>query len=80
MSIAGDVPFENTCTIAGGKCAVYAYKGLGKHIYAAYQTIFTVWLPQAGYVLDDRSGFDIYRMVDEKSGYMELDICLPVKS
>lgn len=59
---------------------MYAYKGLGKHIYAAYQTIFTVWLPQAGYVLDDRSGFDIYRMVDEKSGYMELDICLPVKS
>jgi len=26
------------------------------------------------------SVFDIYRMVDEKSGYMELDICLPVKS
>ncbi|MDE7267028.1 MAG: AraC family transcriptional regulator [Lachnospiraceae bacterium] len=79
MSVDKNAPFENTCTIEGGKCAVYSYKGLGKHIYAAYQTIFTVWLPQTPYELDNRSGFDIYHKVDGESGYMELDICLPLK-
>lgn len=49
-------PAHNTCTIQGGKCAVYSYKGLGKHIYAAYQSIFTVWLPRTPYTLDHRSG------------------------
>lgn len=79
MSVDRSVPLENTCIIKGGKCAVYPYKGLGKYIYAAYQTIFTVWLPRTPYELDYRSGFDIYHMVDSKSGYMELDICMPLK-
>lgn len=69
----------NTCTVAGGKCAVYPYKGYGKHIYAAYQTIFTVWLPRTSYMLDYRSGFDIYHKVDSESGYMEMDICIPLR-
>lgn len=72
-------PMYNTCTIEGGKCAVYPYKGLGKHIYAAYQTIFTVWLPRTPYTLDYRSGFDIYHKVDSRSGYLEMDICMPLK-
>lgn len=79
MSVDRSVPLENTCIIKGGKCAVYPYKGLGKYIYAAYQTIFTVWLPRTPYELDYRSGFDIYHLVDSKSGYMELDICMPLK-
>ncbi len=79
MSVDRHCPLPNTCIIEGGKCAVYPYKGLGKHIYAAYQTLFTVWLPQTDYVLDDRCGFDIYRKIDSASGYMELDICLPLK-
>lgn len=79
MSVDRSVPLENTCIIKGGKCAVYPYKGLGKYIYAAYQTIFTVWLPRTPYELDYRSGFDIYHMVDSESGYMEMDICMPLK-
>lgn len=79
MSVDRSVPLENTCIIKGGKCAVYPYKGLGKHIYAAYQTIFTVWLPRTPHELDYRSGFDLYHMVDSESGYMELDICMPLK-
>lgn len=79
MSVDRDVSLENTCMIEGGRCAVYPYKGLGKYIYAAYQTIFTVWLPRTPYELDYRSGFDIYHKVDCESGYMELDICMPLK-
>lgn len=78
MSVGRDCALENTCTIEGGRCAVYSYKGLARHIYAAYQTIFTVWLPHTHYRLDNRSGFDIYRKVDSSTDYMELDICMPI--
>ena len=78
MSVDKNCKLENTCTIKGGKCAVYSYKGQGRHIYAAYQTILTVWLPKTKYQLGNRCGFDIYRTVDSKSDYMELDICVPV--
>lgn len=78
MSVDRDCALENTCTIEGGRCAVYSYIGSARHIYAAYQTIFTVWLPQTHYRLDNRSGFDIYRKVDSSTDYMELDICMPI--
>lgn len=80
MTVEEDCPLENTTVIQGGRCAVYGFKGSMKHIYAAYQTIFLVWMPRTGYVLDGRrSLFDVYHMVDEDSGYMEMDICVPVK-
>ena len=50
-------------------------------IYAAYQTLFLVWLPGIRRELDSgRSLFDIYHKIDCDIMYMELDICLPVKS
>lgn len=70
---------DNTCTIQGGKCIVYPFKGHAKYIFAAYQTIFCVWLPQTQYQLDNRCGFDIYHYVDFPTMYMELDICIPIK-
>ena len=80
MTVGEDCPLENTTIIQGGKCAVYRFKGHAKHIYAAYQTLFLVWLPRTAYRLDQsRSLFDIYRVVDGNTLCMELDICLPVK-
>lgn len=80
MSVEEDCLLENTSVIEGGKCAVYDFKGSMKHIYAAYQTIFLVWMPRTGYVMDgSRSLFDVYHAVDEDKGYLELDICIPVK-
>ena len=59
---------------------MYHFKGHAKHIYAAYQTIFLVWLPRTDYELDTgRSLFDVYHRVDSDTMYMELDICIPVK-
>lgn len=75
----GEAP-EDTCILRGGRCAVYHFKGYAKHIYAAYQTLFLVWLPRTSYELDtDRSLFDRYHVVDDGRMYMELDICLPVR-
>ncbi len=80
MSVEADCPLENTALIRGGACVVYHFKGHAKHIYAAYQTIFLVWLPRTDYELDTgRSLFDVYHRVDSDTMYMELDICVPVK-
>ncbi|MCI8294605.1 MAG: AraC family transcriptional regulator [Lachnospiraceae bacterium] len=69
-----------TCILRGGRCAVYHFQGHMKHIYAAYQTLFLVWLPRFPYEMDpDRSLFDRYHVVDDSRMYMELDICLSVR-
>lgn len=79
MSVSEDCPLENTMKLQGGRCAVYHFKGHAKYIYAAYQSMFLVWLPRTGYKLDgSKSLFDIYRKIDSDTMYMELDICLPV--
>lgn len=70
---------ENTYVLKGGKFAIYHFKGFVKQIYASYQSIFNVWLPQSNYGIDNRYGFEIYRMVDCDSMYMEIDLCIPIK-
>lgn len=80
MSVGNGYPPENTRILRGGKCIVYHFKGHAKHIYAAYQTLFLVWLPKTKYKPDpDRGLFDLYHKIDNDTMYMELDICLPVR-
>ncbi len=80
MSVEEDCPLGHTAKIRGGRCIVYHFKGYAKQIYAAYQTIFLVWLPRTSYELDAaKSLFDIYHEVDSETMYMELDICVPIK-
>lgn len=80
MSVSPDCPLENSYTIPGGRFAVYDFKGYPPQIYNAYQNIFNVWLPGSKYTVDKRYGFDIYRSIDFKTMYMELDICIPIES
>lgn len=77
MTVPEDSPLEHTCYLKGGKFAVYHFKNPVNQIYHAIQNIFTVWLPQSGYALDERYGFDIYRKIDGM--YMEIDLCIPIK-
>ncbi len=80
MTVDKDCLLENTTVIQGGRCAVYGFRGSVKHIYAAYQTIFLIWLPRTGYVVDGgRSLFDVYRRVDKDGGWIEMEICVPVR-
>lgn len=62
----------------GGEYAVYHFKGYPKFMFMVYQNIFCRWLSKTGNQLDDRSILDIYRKVEE-NGYMEVDICFPLK-
>lgn len=62
----------------GGKYAVYHFKGFPHFLYMVYQEVFCRWLSRTGNQLDDRPILDIYRLVRE-DGYMEIDICFPLK-
>ena len=66
-----------TCC-AGGKYAVYHFKGYPQMLYMVYQGVFCRWLSKTGNHIDERPVFDIYRKVEE-NGYMEIDICFPLK-
>ena len=41
--------------------------------------IFCRWLSRTGNELDERPIIDIYRKIEE-DGYMEIDICFPLKT
>lgn len=62
----------------GGKYAVYHFRGFPQFMFMVYQEIFCRWLSKTGNQLDDRPILDIYRKVEE-NGYMEIDICFPLK-
>lgn len=67
-----------THSFEGGKYAVYHFKGFPQFMFMAYQEIFCRWLSRTGNQIDERPIFDIYRNV-RSDGYMEIDICFPLK-
>lgn len=67
-----------THTFDGGRYAVYHFKGFPQFLFMIYQEVFCRWLSKTGNQLDNRPIFDIYRNVRE-DGYMEIDICFPLK-
>ena len=67
-----------THSFEGGKYAVYHFKGFPQFLFMVYQEIFCRWLSKTGNQLDDRPILDIYRRIGE-GGYMEIDICFPLK-
>jgi AraC family transcriptional regulator len=76
-----NVPDEmETYTLPSGLYGVFLYKGTSADISIFYQNIFTVWLPNSEYVLDDRAHFEIlgekYKNNDPLS---EEDIWIPIK-
>lgn len=62
----------------GGKYAIYHFKGFPQFLFMVYQEIFCRWLSRTGNRMDERPVLDIYRKVRE-DGYMEIDICFPLK-
>ena len=77
-SRAGTSTAPNTMVLQGGKFAVYHYKGYPQMIYSAFQNFFCSWLTKTGNKVDNRSGFDIFRKIDDETLYMELDLCIPI--
>jgi AraC family transcriptional regulator len=76
-----NVPAEmETFVLSSGLYAVFHYIGSTDGIASFYQNIFTVWLPNSEYELDDRPHFEIlgekYKNNDPLS---EEDIFIPIK-
>jgi len=77
-----NVPSEmETYLMPGGLYAVFRYRGSSSDSSAFYQYIFSDWLPNSDYVLDNRPHFEIlgdkYKNNDPTS---EEDIWIPVKA
>ena len=79
MTVEKTCTLENVTIIKGGKYAIYRFEGYIQEIFAAFQGLFNVWLPQSGYEMDERYGLDIYRSVDSENGYVVMDLCIPVR-
>lgn len=64
----------------GGKYAVFEYKGNPNNGGEAFQYIFQEWLPNSGYILDNRPHFEIlgtkYKNDSDES---EEEIWIPIK-
>lgn len=65
--------------IAGGKYAVYRFQGHRKDIYTEYQGLFTVWLPQSGFVLKCGELYDVIHRLHMETDMVEMEICIPVE-
>ena len=77
-----NIPNEmETYTLPTGLYAVFLYKGTTTDISSFYQNIFTVWIPNSAYTLDDRAHFEVlgekYKNNDPSS---EEEIWIPIKA
>lgn len=68
-----------TLTVPAGLYAIFNYKGLSTDPYI-FEYIFTEWLPNSAYLIDDRPHFEVlgekYKNNDPES---EEDIYIPVR-
>jgi len=73
----------NVTEIPKNKYAVWEFTGTAHDIQAAWDRVFSAWLPNSGYQPDDRPCFEVYRGgldVDAKAGIFRCELCLPVKA
>lgn len=79
MTVDENCILDNKTVIKGGKFATYRFEGKIKDIFCTLQGVFSVWLPQSGYEMNERYGLNIYRNIDRDSGRVILDLSIPVK-
>ena len=60
------------------RCMYELCQTISPILFMVYQEMFCRWLSKTGNQLDERPILDIYRNVGD-DGYMEIDICFPLK-
>jgi AraC family transcriptional regulator len=78
--VSGEVGMMN---LEGGKYAVARFM-LGEKDYGeAWNWLYATWLPNSGYVPDDRAPFEMYpeesQTDTDAEGHRPVDICIPVR-
>ena len=70
-----------TYNLSNGLYAVFNYKGMSSGASAFFQYIYTEWVPNSEYILDDRAHFEVlgekYKNNDPSS---EEEIWIPIKA
>lgn len=79
MTVDQNCSLDNVTIIPGGKFAIFRFEGLIQDIFAAFQGVFTVWLPESGYEMRESYGLDIYRDLNRESMQVIMDLCIPIK-
>ena len=79
LTLTEALPDEQTMVIAGGKYAVFPYEGTIEGIFRVMQGLFRMWLPKSGYRMRENYGVTIYRGIDWKREYVQLEMCIPIK-
>lgn len=77
-----NVPVElETYNLSSGLYAVFNYKGMSSGAAAFFQYIYSEWVPNSEYILDDRAHFEVlgekYKNNDPSS---EEEIWIPIKA
>lgn len=76
--VAGEI---GKMTVPAGKYAVARFEIDGDQYQAAWNTVYSGWLPESGYQPDDRVSFELYQNSPKEHPQNKhiLDICVPVK-
>jgi AraC family transcriptional regulator len=72
----------NVTTVPAGRFAVARFTGTADEIGAAWDQVFSAWLPGSGYEPDDRACYELYRgdpTVDTGTRRFRCELCLPVR-
>ena len=66
---------------AGGTVGSLDFEGSADEIGAAWDRVFSEWLPQSAYQPDDRPCIELYRgdSVDTTTGIFKCELCVPVR-
>jgi AraC family transcriptional regulator len=68
-------------TLVGGQYAVFNYKGNAQGAPAFFNYIFTVWLPNSAFILDNRPHFEVLgEKYKNDSDDSEEEVWIPIKS
>lgn len=70
---------ENVTTVKGGKFATYRFEGKIPDIFGTIQGIFSIWMPQSGFEMDQRCGLNIYRNIDRENERVVMDLYIPIQ-
>lgn len=78
---AGTHSTVSVMDIPAGKYAVYHFEGREKDIAPAYTELYGEWLPDSGFVPEDRPALEMHTgsFVQSASKKFRYDICLPIK-
>ncbi len=76
------VPDEmETLTLTGGLYAVFLYQGAASSAAKTFQYILGTWLPNSGYMLDDRPHFEMLgEKFNNEDSSSEEEIWIPIKT